>query len=37
MCECNLKNSNLGAFFKERGKKESVLILKTVIVEFEFA
>ena len=35
MCECNLKNQNLEAFFKERGKiKELELTLKNVIVEF---
>ena len=37
-CECHLKNPNFKAFFKDRGKiKESELILKNVIVEFEFA
>ena len=39
MCECNLKNPNFGAFFKERVKIKRIWadILNNVIVEFEFA
>jgi len=38
MSECNLKNPNKEAFFKERGKIRRIwAYLKNAIVEFEFA
>ena len=38
VCESYFKNPSLNAFFKERGKlKGSKLILKNLILEFEFA
>jgi len=38
MCECNFKNPNMEAFFKERGEIKRIwAYIENVIVEFEFA